>query len=185
MWRRNSKTKEILKFLALGTGVAVFSTLNPTLPHRLLEAYFKQRRFQRNRFLQDLRRLQARELIDFRELEDGTTRITLKRRGQKVALAYRLEDLEIKKPKRWDGEWRLVMFDIPHSRKRARDLLREKLRELGFYQLQKSVFIFPYPCEDEIDFLGELLDIRRHILILPTSDFEGAEKLKHYYGLPV
>jgi len=75
------------------------------------------------------------------------------------------------------------MFDIPHIKKWARDALRNKLRELGFYQLQKSVFIYPYQCENEIDFLCEVFGIRKHVLLIVCNDFEGSEKLRHHFGL--
>lgn len=110
-------------------------------------------------------------------------KIVLKRRGRQVALTYKFDELQIKKPSRWDRKWRLVMFDIPHVKKRARDALRNKLRELGFYQLQKSVFIYPYPCENEIDFIAEVFNIRRHILLITANDFEGSDKLQYYFGL--
>src|SRR3989344_4593151 len=60
---------------------------------------------------------------------------------------------EIKKPARWDKLWRLVIFDIPEEERTGRMALAAKLKELGFYPLQKSVFIHPYECKDEIDFI--------------------------------
>ena len=46
--------------------------------------------------------------------------------------------------KTWDHKWRIVMFDIAEIQKKKRDYLREKLKELGFGMLQKSVFISPH-----------------------------------------
>lgn len=179
----NSRTKNLLKFLALGSGILILSILSPTLPSRLLAAYLRHNKFQRGRFLSDLRRLQARHLINFKERADGSIKIILKRRGQEVVLNYKLKELQIKKPKHWDRKWRIVMFDIPHSKRRARDAFRAKLKSLGFYQLQKSVFIYPFKCEDEIDFICEILDIRQHVLFLTIGAFEGSEKLEHHFGL--
>lgn len=180
---KRKKIKTLIKFLGAGSGLLILSMLNPTLPHQLLKLYLRKKRFQRSIFLRDLRRLQARELLDFTESPDGLLKIVLKRRGQALALTYKLEDLSIKKPKYWDRTWRLVMFDIPHAQKKVRDAFRHKLQEMGFYQLQKSVFITPYPCENEIDFLCEVFKIRKYTLLIPTNDFEGAEKLKHYFRL--
>jgi len=47
------------------------------------------------------------------------------------------------KPKKWNGKWYLVIFDIPEKLKYKRDLLRQKLKQLGFGQLQQSVWISP------------------------------------------
>lgn len=178
-----SRPKEMIKFLALGSGVVALSLLAPVLPARLFKVYLRQKKFQRNRFLQDLRRLQDRELIDFRENSHGSIKITLRRRGKQVALTYALDDLRIKKPAIWDGKWRLVIFDIPNFQKRARDALHMQLENLGFYSLQKSVFTYPYSCEDQIDFIGKIFGVREYILFATICDFEGEEKLKHFFGL--
>src|SRR3989344_3757136 len=52
--------------------------------------------------------------------------------------------------RRWDNQYRLVMFDIPQSRRRTRDRLREMMAAFGFMRLQDSVWVSPYDCEDLI-----------------------------------
>lgn len=52
---------------------------------------------------------------------------------------------------RWDGYWRLVIFDIPEKRKVLRDVLRRKLVSLGLGRWQKSVYITPFNLEEEIN----------------------------------
>jgi len=64
---------------------------------------------------------------------------------------------------KWDGQWRMVIFDIPEDLRKARDALRSKLKELGFCELQKSVFVFPYECKDEIDFIVEFFGVREYV----------------------
>ncbi len=54
------------------------------------------------------------------------------------------------RPKKWDRNWYIVIFDIPENKRYARDLLRSKLKSLGFGMLQKSVWISPYK------FLGDV-----------------------------
>jgi phenylacetic acid degradation operon negative regulatory protein len=44
----------------------------------------------------------------------------------------------------WDGFWRLVMFDVPESKRRQRDMLRRYLISWGFGLLQHSTYISPY-----------------------------------------
>lgn len=46
--------------------------------------------------------------------------------------------------KKWDGKWRVVIFDIEEKERKNRDFLRVKLKELGFGMIQKSVWISPY-----------------------------------------
>ena len=86
--------------------------------------------------------------------------IILTKDGEKKALRFKLDDMKIKKPKKWDKQWRIVIFDIPEKFKTAREALRGKLKNIGFVELQKSVFAHPFECEDEINFIVEVFQIR-------------------------
>jgi len=183
---KKSNPYKLLKILAL-SGAIVISLSSPfggtKLVKELITHYLKNREFQRKRFLQDLKRLQRRELIKYKELPDGKIEMTITKNGKEKLLSYDLDDLQLKKPEKWDGLWRLVMFDIPHYHKKARDAFRHKLKDMKFYPLQKSVFLTPYPCEDEIDFLGTVLSVRNCVLILYVKTFEGEEKLRHHFNI--
>ena len=52
--------------------------------------------------------------------------------------------------KSWDKKWRVAIFDIEEVKRNARDGLREKLKELGFGMIQKSVFISPHDIAQDI-----------------------------------
>src|SRR3989344_5152597 len=80
-----------------------------------------------------------------------------------------IDDIEFKNQKRWDGKWRLVMYDLPIRFKKARDAFRFKLKDLGFFQFQKSAWIYPYPCEGEILFVADFYGVRKHIEILEVN----------------
>ena len=56
--------------------------------------------------------------------------------------------------KKWDKKWRLVIFDIPEKKRKARNALREKLIELGFGKWQRSIYISPHDFGQDLrDFL--------------------------------
>jgi phenylacetic acid degradation operon negative regulatory protein len=57
-------------------------------------------------------------------------------------------DPEARWARKWDGQWRLVLFDVPQSRAAVRTRLRRKLRELRFGWLQNSVWINPDPVDE-------------------------------------
>jgi len=80
-----------------------------------------------------------------------------------------IEDIEIKKHRKWDGKWRLVMYDLPIRFKKARNAFRWKLKDLGFFQFQKSAWIYPYPCEGEVMFVAEFWGVKKHIEILEVD----------------
>lgn len=185
--RRGSRPHQLLKYLAIGSGVLAVSLISPLGGAQLIKAgihgYLRKKKFERDRFLRDMKRLQTRELVDFRELGNGKIEIRLTKQGKKKMLAYELDDMKLKIPERWDRQWRLIIFDIPHRHKKARDALRTKLLDLKFYPIQKSVFITPYPCEDEIDFIASIFDVRNYIIILYISHFEGEVKLKRHFGI--
>ncbi|MBI2020968.1 CRISPR-associated endonuclease Cas2 [Candidatus Giovannonibacteria bacterium] len=101
--------------------------------------------------------------------------------GKKRALVYSLDQLELKKERVWDKKWRIVIFDIPEKKKRGREALRLKLKELGFKELQKSIFAFPYKCKDEIDFVVEVFELRQYVRFIETSNlFHDADLRLHF-----
>ncbi|HCX28109.1 MAG TPA: hypothetical protein DHI91_03145, partial [Candidatus Portnoybacteria bacterium] len=57
----------------------------------------------------------------------------------------------------------MVLFDIPERQKPARDALRSKLKRLGFFEFQKSIFVHPFSCKDEIEFLIEFFQIKSYV----------------------
>jgi len=185
---KNSAPSKILRTLLIGGGILVLGTIAPAagagLIKSLISAYFKNKKFERNRFLRDLKSLQKRELVNYQEMDDGSVKIALSKKGKEIILRYQLDEIHLDKKKRWDRLWRMIVFDIPHDQKRARDALREKLVEWECYAIQKSVFITPYECEKEIDFICSVFGINRNnVLIFYVKNFEGEEKIKHYFSL--
>src|SRR3989344_7059632 len=55
-----------------------------------------------------------------------------------------LAKAKIQKQQKWDGKWRLVIFDIPENKRELRDKFRTLLKKNNFYKLQHSVFFHPY-----------------------------------------
>ena len=54
----------------------------------------------------------------------------------------------------WDGQWRLVLFDLPTGQNAQRERLRRYLRDAGFGCLQNSVWISPEPLAETGKILG-------------------------------
>lgn len=74
------------------------------------------------------------------------------------------------------------MFDIPHEAKLIRDSFRRKLKNIGFVAFQKSIWIYPYPCENEIDFVTEYLKIGKYLTLL-TVRIENDLPLREKFNL--
>ncbi len=110
-----------------------------------------------------IREFKEDRLVDYSEQKDGSIHIVISEKGKKKALGYQVDEMQISQPRLWDGKWRLVMYDVPEKLRHSRDALRKKLRDLQFYELQRSVWIYPFPCEDEITFVVEFFDLRRYV----------------------
>ena len=169
--------------LLLG-GLALGLSGSPVRYFRVLKAIGKGwREINHQSLRRAIRSLYASQLVEGRENPDGTLTLVLSKNGKSRALTFKVEEMRIKKPERWDGKWRVVVFDIPEKRKRVRDALRGHLRQLDFYELQKSVFIHPYPCDDEVEFLIELHQVRHHVRTLIVHSVDNELDLKTKFGL--
>ena len=144
--------------------------------------YKKQNRHKRYQIRKTFEQLRRKRLIEMIEI-NGEIKMVLNENGKKRVVKYELEDMTIPKPKNWDGKWRLIIFDIPEKFHRERRALRIKLDELGFYPLQKSVWLYPYECRDEIDFIVEFFKISPYIRIVEATGFDGDDFLKKEFKL--
>lgn len=118
-----------------------------------------------------------------KKITNGEEYYSLTLLGSNRAKRYRLDSMKIPKQKKWDGLWRVVMFDIPEEKMMARRAINLVLKKLGCVQYQKSVFITPYPCVKEIDFVGECFESRKYLRIITAREVEGAQKIKKAFKL--
>ncbi len=123
------------------------------------------------------------KLICEQENPDGSLTMILTDKGKEKLVSFNIDNMEIKKPKIWDKKWRIVLFDIPEKHKSAREVLRETLKRLGFYKYQESVLVYPYPCQDEIDYVIEYFNIRPYVRIITSSDLDNEIHLRKIFSL--
>jgi len=69
----------------------------------------------------------------------------------------------------WDKKWRLVIFDIPESRRATRDKLRRALTALGMGLLQSSVWISPQDIKSEIEALEKKYKLLQQLKFFEVS----------------
>ena len=157
--------------LLIEGGIILGLTGRPDKYCKVIKKISKEWRKINERALRDaIRKLYQSKLVDFKEGNDGAILMTLTDNGKKKVIGYNLDSLKIPKPDRWDRLWRLVIFDIPEKKKQGRRALVEKLKELGFYPLQKSVFIHPYECQNEIDFVVEIFNLRPYVRLFTVKE---------------
>ncbi|MBI2097377.1 MAG: CRISPR-associated endonuclease Cas2 [Candidatus Vogelbacteria bacterium] len=170
--------------LLLATGVVLSLTRSPKQYYKMVKAAAREWKFINRRYLWRLvREFKNERLVDFREKDNGEIMITLNKRGKTLILNFDFDKLEIPEPAFWDKKWRLVIFDVPERKRRARNALRQKLVELGFRELQRSVFIHPYDCQREIDFVVEFFEVRPCVRLVTAEKITNEAELLLKFGL--
>ena len=130
---QTSKTEDWLALWLYGAELL----LNPS-PGKILGGY--ESVDSRRRFDRHLRRLQQRRLLQSSRL-DGRRTFRLTDRGR--LLAHGGRDPAERWGRRWDGRWRMVLFDLPSRRQSARVRLIRWLHQQHFGCLQRSVWVHP------------------------------------------
>lgn len=102
---------------------------------------------------------------------------------QALTLEQQRTSLQLAKQKRWDKRWRVIIFDIPESRRGTRDLLRRTMRSSGFYRLQDSVWLYPHDCEDFITLLKADLKLGNAVIYMIVERIENDRRVKDYFAL--
>lgn len=169
--------------LLLYAGISLGFAYTPDRQFKIFRELGKEwGRVDERTFREKLRELHRSGIVRVQENPNGTYEYVLTEKGKTRALTQRFQQLAIQKGK-WDGKWRMVTFDIPERVRLGRDALRNKLQKLGFRELQKSVFVFPYPCKDEIDFLVELFGIKKFVRFCEVDFIDNDSHLRKLFRL--
>jgi len=105
----------------------------------------------------------------------------LTNKGRKAVSEILIKE-KIKRQK-WDGQWRVLIFDIPEKKRKFRNNLRRTLINLGFYQLQKSVWVCPF---DVIDYLYDIIPGFREgdwFQYIEAKHISSQNEIKSFFGL--
>lgn len=78
-------------------------------------------------------------------------------------------------PATWDGLWRVIIFDIPESRRLARDSIRRLIKHLGFVYLQGSVWLYPHDCSEHIQRIETSYDVKGRIRLIVAQSLDGQD----------
>lgn len=138
------------------------------------------------RMSQAINRLRERGLIERVQTDRGLA-LRLTKNGAQLAVSIEEKEkvFEMQKPKKWDGKWRIVIFDIWERRRTVRDRLRSILRTNGFVKVQDSVWVYPYDCEELFVFLRTNLRLGKGILYIVAEEIEYDEALRKHFKLPL
>jgi len=77
----------------------------------------------------------------------------------------------------------MVFFDIPENFKKIRNLFRKRLQLLGFYEIQKSVLVYPYQCKEELELLIDYYDLIEYVRLAIIKDIDNKLHLEKIFNL--
>lgn len=121
--------------------------------------------------------------------ENESIWIKLGRLTKKDKTILDINTLKISKPLAWDKTYWLVAADIPTKTHRpAADAFRRKLINLGFYPLQRSMWLLPYNPKKELQTIINYFEISNfvtllHVQALDTEDHNSAVRYWKKHGV--
>ncbi len=177
---RVGRVGEALLLSVAAVGVVSIAILAPNAL-QILQPFFKKKKYSpKQAITRNIDSLVRSGLLKKSVGTDGTITLELTKRGVWESLLRGHK--EVKKMK-WDGLWRVVIFDVPMAKRYMRNELRRGISLYGFHQLQQSVWVYPYPCDDFIKLLKEHLELSGDILIMEAKHIEGDKELKREFGI--
>ncbi|MEK7539041.1 MAG: CRISPR-associated endonuclease Cas2 [Patescibacteria group bacterium] len=181
--RKANLQKAILTaiFVIGGLGVALIAPKMTKILSKL-EPEFMKSKFRKYSFNRSLERLKKNELILWKKV-DNRNFAQLTSKGEAKLRQLEINDYKIKKPRKWDGKWRLLTFDIKEERKSLRNRVRHTLRQIGFVRLQDSVWVYPYDCEDLIMLLKVDFKVGRDLIYIIADSIENDKNLRREFNL--
>jgi hypothetical protein len=180
---RRNITKMILGTLGVAGGLAVAVSV----PNALQLAAYLPGMSKGKRLYNEGRafsRLLANGDIEIKKTKNGSVvSLTAQGRSHYLKVMQTPGGSFLKPPLRWDGRWRMVVYDIPEKRRAIRQTVSNLLRAQGFYRLQSSVWIYPYDCEELIVLLKTELKIGKGLLYGILEHIEYDAPLKQHFSL--
>lgn len=172
----------VLTTLYIG-GVVSMAVLAPNALQVLGQIEKEKKRHRRERGVRDATiRLAKKGLIAFEERK-GKRYMRLTPQGKRyIETLYGKGGQNLKRNKKWDGQWRVVIFDIPEKYRRKRDALRYALKRVGFTSIQKSVWVYPHECEEVVTLLKADQYLGKSVLFMVVKHIEYDMPLRKHFG---
>lgn len=175
-------SKDVLTGLLIA-GVICIAGSSPYFIRNLLKNYKKWKKYPKRKVYDTFYNFKRSGLIEIKK-EGHQIYISLTKEGKKKAGMLQIDSLKIKRPKKWDGKWRIIIFDIAQLKKIYREALRGKLKELGFRPLQKSVWVYPFDCQAEIEVLKDFFGLsEKEVRLIVAEDIGKDNELRQFFKL--
>jgi DNA-binding transcriptional regulator PaaX len=100
----------------------------------------------------------------------------LSEEGRKKINSNAIDDNTAIISKNWDGQWRIIILDLPEDRKNEREALRYLLKKAGFACIKNSVWISIYPYENLFINIKKDLGLTTEMIIMVTDKIDELTK---------
>jgi len=185
IFHKNSFAMKLLKGVAFA-GILIIAATNPRFGPNMLKALENElKRKKWTSTYQSMNHLSEKKLIKLENLGHGKYKLKLTAEGKKLFDELKMAELKIKTQRKWDGKWRLIMFDVPNTHSKNRLAFTEKLKELGFRMIQKSVWMHVNECRKEIEILKKFYEIERYVvyaIAVELGDYDKNYLSSHMLG---
>lgn len=175
--RKNELKKLVLEAVKAAGVISVF-LVAPNVIGAMAKLGIVETRRRREVIRRSCDRLTTQGLLEWRE-----KKLRLTPKGERALRRLEASGYRVHKPKRWDGKWRVLIFDIPDHRGQLRARVRATLSAIGFIRLQNSVWIYPYDCEDAITLLKADFKVGKDILYLVVEALENDKRIRERFGV--
>lgn len=186
------KSHEVLQLLATGT-VLVASVVFPGIAIAAGQIVKMQKRvqwgkskkewekFNTYRLRQIIKRMQRQKYIEIIDI-DNMPIVKILEKGKKRLLRYAIEQIKLDETS-WNSKWRLIIYDVKSMKRTQSEMFRRALLKLKLLKIQNSVYLTPFRCENEIEYLRQLLGIDDEVQIVTVSGIENEAAYRKYFGI--
>lgn len=148
-------------------------------PNYFLKQSFRDYARKREKYYQAFFYLLRYKFLEKRLIKNVES-FAVTRKGRFKSIKYFLKN---KQKEKWDGLWRVVVFDIPEEKYHLRNRFRENLQLAGFKYIQKSTWACPYNREKELRIIVDYLDLHQYVKFMAVKHFDDDEGIRKLFNL--
>ncbi|MBI2048444.1 MAG: CRISPR-associated endonuclease Cas2 [Parcubacteria group bacterium] len=179
-YKRGELARDILRLV--GAGVIVGAAVIAPNMGQVVDYFNPRGSAERKRIWDAIKYLEKRNQLAVTE-RNGTQFVTLTRQGRIKLDENQIWEIALSTPLRWDRKWRLVMFDFPARCGDVRHAFRKRLEEFGFVMYQRSVFIFPHECHEEVLTVAKWYGVDRHVRYIVATEINDMRRFVKEFDL--
>ena len=180
-FKEDSLIKKILEYLGeTAVGLLELGATVAFDPHRFLRREGPFGSYSKPQLTKNISYLKKSGYFKYKN-----NKLYLTQKGREKIIKLIIQKRNKEKIKKWDGKWRGIIFDIPELNRRERNFLRRELHQMGFRELQRSVWISPFDFERELKTLLKLWrkDFSGDIRFLVIERMENDSDFKRKFNL--